>query len=420
MAREPSEKLAIDGGPPVREDPFPPRGLFGEAEKRAAIDLFDRCAQTGQAFTYNGPEDEGYCRQFAEFLGGGFADAVNSGTSAVYVALRALEIEPFTEVIVPPITDPGGVMPVPLINCIPIPADASPGSLNMGPDQLAERITGRTSAILVAHIAGSPADMEAIMEIADAAGVPVIEDCAQAHGATFGGRPVGSFGKLAAFSTMSGKHHATGGQGGVVFTRDEELYWRCRRASDRGKPFGLDGAASNVTASLNLNIDELSAAIGRVQLAGLPGIIAARRRWAAAVAEGCLSLEAVRLETGLPESEGVFWFLWFALDLDRLGVDKATFVAALSAEGLPVGASYFHAPSEADWWRNRSVFGSSGYPWTCPLYRGDPDADYPLPNARAADESHFRMDFHENWTEREVADTLTALRKVEAAFTKGV
>jgi len=412
MTREVSGKLAMDGGPAVREDPFPARGLFGEAEKRAAMDLFDRCIETGQAFTYNG----GYCREFAEMLGGGFADAVNSGTSAIYVALRALEIEPFTEVIVPPITDPGGVMPVPLLNGIPVPADTAPGSLNMGPDQISERITERTSAILVAHIAGLPADMGPIMEIADAHGLPVIEDCAQAHGATYKGRQVGTFGTLAAFSTMSGKHHATGGQGGVVFTRHEDLYWRCRRASDRGKPFGLEGATSNVSASLNFNIDELSAAIGRVQLARLPGIVSARRRWAVALAEGCLSLESVRLETGLPESEGVFWFLWFALDLDRLTVDKATFVEALAAEGLPVAPSYYHAHSEDAWWRNRTVFGSSGYPWACPLYKGDPKADYPLPNARAADDSHFMMYFHENWSEREVADTLAALRKVEEAF----
>ncbi|MHC4715850.1 MAG: DegT/DnrJ/EryC1/StrS family aminotransferase [Planctomycetota bacterium] len=419
MTPQSSAKLAIDGGPKVREDPFPPRGLFGEAEKQAAIDLFDRCAETGEAFTYNGPEDQAYCREFADFLGGGFADAVNSGTSAIYVALRALEIEPFTEVIVPAVTDPGGVMPVPLVNCIPVPADAAPGSFNIGADQIAERLTDRTSAIILAHIAGLPADMDPIMELAESRGIPVIEDCAQAHGATYKGRQVGTFGALAAFSTMSGKHHATGGQGGVVYTRDEGLYWRCRRASDRGKPFGLEGATSNVIASLNLNIDELSAAIGRAQLARLPEIIAARRRWAMAVAQGCLSLDAVRLATGLPETEGVFWFLQFSLDADRLGVDKLTFVQALAAEGLPVGASYYHAQSEADWFRNRAVFGTSGYPWTCPLYQGDRDAEYPLDNAKAADARHFRMSFHENWTQREVADTLEALRKVESAYLKG-
>ena len=120
------DRLAINGGEKVRRTPLPARGLFGEEEKRAAVALFDKAIATGNAFSYNGEEEEAYCKEFAEFLGGGYADGVNSGTSAIYVALRALDIEPFTEVIVPPVTDPGGVMPVPLANCIPVVADGAP------------------------------------------------------------------------------------------------------------------------------------------------------------------------------------------------------------------------------------------------------------------------------------------------------
>ena len=156
MGRSVTAKLAVDGGPKVRAKPWPPRGLFGEKEKRAVAALFDRSIATGKEFGYDGAEEQAYCKEFARFLGGGYADAVNSGTSAVYVALRALELEPFTEVICPPMTDPGGVMPVPLCNCIPIPADSAPNSYNAGPDQIEARITRRTSAIIVAHIAGLP------------------------------------------------------------------------------------------------------------------------------------------------------------------------------------------------------------------------------------------------------------------------
>jgi len=416
MAHNNRSTLAIEGGPKVRTAPWPARALFGPAERQAAIDLFDQAIATGQAFGYEGEQEAAYCRQFARTLGGGFADGVNSGTSAVYVALRALDLEPFTEVIVPPITDPGGVMPVPLINCIPVVADAVPGSYNTGPRQVAARITRRTSAILVAHIAGLPADMTGIMRVARARRLPVVEDCAQSHGATCKGRPVGAFGDIAAFSTMFGKHHATGGQGGLVFTKSEDLYWRARRAADRGKPFGLPGADSNVTASLNLNLNELGAAIGRVQLKRLPRIVAARRRAAGRIARGCQSLKAVRMVTGLPGSQPTFWFLLFSLDLDRLRVDKKTFVAALAAEGLPVGASYLHVPSLARWYRQKAVFGRSRYPWACPLYKGDPDKDYPVPNILATDACHFRMAFHENYGRREVADIVAALKKVEAAY----
>ena len=419
MSQDESARLAVDGGPAARTEPWPRRSLFGAEEKKAADALFDRTIASGDAFDYDGEEETAYCKEFAEFHGGGFADGVSSGTAAIYVALRALELEPFTEVIVPAVTDAGGVMPVPLMNCIPIVADSAPGTLNIGPEQIEERITERTSAIVAAHIAGLPVDMDPVMEIARSRGISVIEDCAQAHGAKYRGRYVGTIGDIGAFSTMSGKHHATGGQGGVVYTRSEELYWRARRCSDRGKQHGLgpwQAPASNVCCSFNLNLNDLAASIGRVQLRKLAQANERRRRFALAVAEGCRSLETVRVDTGLPDTEGVFWFLFFGLELDKLSVDKETFVEALSAEGLPVAPDYFHLFTEAPWYRNRAVFGSSGYPWTCPLYGGDPDREYPVPNARATHEGLFRMEMHENLSEREVEDTVAALRKVEHAY----
>ncbi len=408
--------LAINGGPKVRTAPWPKRHLFGVAEKQAAIALFDEAIATGEAFGYNGPEEAAYCAAFAEFLGGGYADAVNSGTTAVYVALRALELEPFSEVIVPPITDPGGVMPVPLMGCIPVPADAAPGSYNTDAAQIAARITPRTRAILVAHISGIPCDMAPILQLARAHGLPVVEDCAQAHGARYRGRPVGSFGDISAFSTMFGKHHASGGQGGLVFTRSDALYQRVRWMSDRGKPFGLPPGAGNAVAALNLNSDELSCAIGRVQLRKLPDILARRRRFAAALEDACRSLTTVRVVGDPPGCEGAFWFMFLRLELEKLRCDKATFVQALAAEGIPCDASYLHTPAIADWCRQRRVFGTGGFPWTDPQYAGDPDARYELPNALATDARHFRITPHENCGDAEVADTAAALAKVERAF----
>ena len=411
--------LAIDGGEPVRAKPWPSRGLFGEAEKKVVVEIFDRCIEAGSSIGYNGENEQAYCLAFAEFHGGGFADAVNSGTSALYVALQALELEPFNEVIVPPVTDPGGVMPVPLLNLIPIPADAEPGSFNVGPEQIRERLTERTAAIIVAHIAGIPADMVPILAMARDAGVPVIEDCSQAHGARCGGRRVGTYGDIAIFSTMSGKHHATGAQGGVVFTNDEALYWRCRRASDRGKPFGLPGGSTNDRAALNLNLNDLSAAIGRVQLEKLPRTTESRHRNALALAEGCRRLQTVDILLGPPQAESVFWFILVRLDLDKVSVPMRQFTDALGAEGIPTGAHYRYLSNTDDWFVNKKVFGTSGYPWRCPLYRGDPDRTYDLPNAEAVTRNHFVFKFHENCGPQEVADALAALAKVEAAYQSG-
>ncbi len=409
--------LAIDGGQPVRTEPMPKRALFGEAEKAAAMALFDAAIESGNAIGYGGPEEAAYEDAFVDFHGGGFADLVNSGTSAVYAALGGLELAPAGEVVIPPITDPGGAMPVALLNLIPVVADAAPGTFNAGAQQIAAVLTPHTRAILVAHIAGEPADMDPILELSRSRGLPVVEDCAQSHGALYHGRPVGTFGAVAAFSTMSGKHHATGPQGGVVFSTDEQIGWRCKRFADRGKPLGLTGG-TNVRAGLNLNGNDLSAAVGRVQLARLPQIIAARRRVAGAIADGLAGAAAVRLGHEVADTEGVYWFMRMHVDVTQLTVDKNAFAAAVAAEGIPTNPSYRHLPAEADWFRQRRVFPPSDYPWGLPDYRGDRQATFPCPQAIEAVESHFLLHIHENFGDQEVRDIVAALRKVATAYLK--
>lgn len=408
-------KLAIDGGQPVRSRPMTARALIGEAEKQAAIRVFDE-AMAGAAFGYNGPWEQLYEKSFCEFMGGGYADGVNSGTNAVYVALGALQLEPFSEVIVPPITDPGGIMPVPLLGCIPIPADSVPGSYNTSATQIEPLINERTSAILVAHIGGDMVDMDPVMELADRHNLPVIEDCAQSHGAEYQGRSAGTLGRVAAFSTMSGKHHCTGPQGGVVYTRDADLAGRVKRFADRGKPFGLPDIKRNVTAGLNCNLNDLSAAIGLVQLQRLPAIIARRREIGETLKAGMQKLDSVRVGTQVPESRSVYWFLRVRLDAARLTVDKSHFCAALAAEGIPVTESYGHFPPDDPWFKNRSVFGSGGFPWTAREYTGPRNPTFACDNVRRAIAGHFNIAVHENMDDQDVSDVLQALQKVETAY----
>jgi dTDP-4-amino-4,6-dideoxygalactose transaminase len=394
---------------------MPERRLLGVAERQAVVALLDRCLQTGRAYGYNGPEEQQYEKAFARFQGGGYADGVNSGTTAVYCALGALELEPFSEVIVPPITDPGGVMPVPLLGCVPVVADAAPGSFNTSAEQIRARITRRTRAILVAHIFGEPVEMEPVMRLARRHKLYVIEDCAQAHGARIHGRRVGTFGHLAAFSTMFGKHHCTGGQGGVVYTRDRELHGRARRFADRGKPFLLPNSAGNVRAGLNCNLTDLAAAIGTVQLAKLPSVLQRRHAIGAAVQRG-LRGSPVSLGWQPAGAWCVYWFLRLRLDLQQLTVDKARFCAALAAEGLPVMPDYGHITSELPWFRSQRVFGNSGFPWSSPQYRGPRHPRFRLPNAVDAVRAHFALAMHENYGAREVRDILRAIAKVADAY----
>ena len=397
---------------------FPPRGHIGEEEKAAVVALFERAIAAGAAPGYNGEEEEAYCAEFGAYLGGGYTDAVSSGTAGIYVALRALDLEPFTEVIVGAVTDPGGLMPVPLLNLVPMIADTAPGSYNTGPEQVEALLSSRTSAIIVPHIAGEPADIAAIVELARSQGIPVIEDCSQSHAARLSGHPVGTFGDVAVFSTMSGKHHSSGGQGGLVFTRDEARYQAIRRASDRGKPFFLPSGASNGIASLNLNLTDMAAAIGRVQLRKLPEIVGRRREIVASLSEGLRDLHSVSIPAPLVGAEPSYWFLRVRYHPECMAVDKAAYCAALSAEGLPIIADYSAAlPHTMDWFVRRHVFGSSGYPWTSPAYSGDPDRSFPCPNAHAAIASHFNLMLHEAWRAEDVANAVAIFRRVEAAHT---
>jgi perosamine synthetase len=412
-----TQQLAIDGGTPVRPEGLPARGLIGEEEKAAAMAVFDEAIASGNAFGYGGEHEQKYEQEFADMMGGGFADAVNSGTNAVYCALGGLRLDAFSEVIVPAITDPGGMMPVPLLGCVPVVADCDPRSYNTSAEEIEPLITERTRAIVVAHIAGEPVEMAPVVELARKHNLYLVEDCAQAHGAKYKGEVVGTIGDVACFSTMFGKHHCTGGQGGVVYTKDEELFWNVKRFADRGKPFNIEGEDDNVVAGLNCNLNDLAAAIGSVQLKKLPGI-AGRRHDIGEALKARLAGECRAVSVGwqAPDTYCVYWFLRVKLDLAAVSVDKAAFCAALAAEGMPVTESYRATPGERPWCVNKAVFGNSGFPWDCSDYAGPREPQVHVDNAIAVTDVHFNIGLHENYGEREIDDIVAALRKVEDAY----
>ena len=411
-----TEKLALDGGSKVREKPLPKRALFTEAEKQAVIALFDRSIQEGEAFGYNGPEEEAYRKEFADYLGGGFVHTVNSGTSALYAVIGALDLEAGAEIVAPPITDAGGIMPIALMNCVPIIADAYPGSHNMGPDQFRAVLSPRTRAVVVAYIAGYPADLDPIIEIAREHNVIVIEDCAQAHGARYKGKLCGSIGDFGTFSTMFGKHHATGGQGGVVFTKNEEMYWRVKRFADRGKPYNLE-TDDRVVAGLNLNMNDLAATIGRVQFSKLDGFVKARRKVMATIREDLKGAKAVSLGYEVPNTESSYWFGIFTVDPSKIRVDLKQFTDAITAEGIPAHPNYRGTlQAHSEWFVKRRVFGKSGYPWVAPEYKGDRDPHFEVPNAVETLERTFHVGVHERYGAQEGHDIARAILKVENAY----
>ncbi|OGV38505.1 MAG: hypothetical protein A2020_13165 [Lentisphaerae bacterium GWF2_45_14] len=420
MKNEKLSNLAVNGGAKTIEKPFPGRSHFGIEEKTAVNKLFDDAIKSGSAPGYNGPEEEAYCREFAEYMGGGYADGVNSGTNSVYVALKALNPEPFSEIIVSCITDPGGMMPIPLLNCIPVVADTAPGQYNTSAAEIEKLITPLTSVIVVPHIGGEPADIKGIMKVASKYDIQVVEDCSQSHGAKINGEMIGTFGDIAAYSTMFGKHHCAGGQGGMIFTKSEGLYWKIRRAADRGKPFGMPSGTTNCTAALNNNLSEISSAIGREQLKKLPSIVSRRQEFAAVFKKKCLNdLKSIKVPELLSGAEDSYWWWRLEVNQDAISCSKADFCAALSAEGVSLNPSYIFAmPHKMDWFKNRSAFGTRGFPWTSPLYKGSMDREFDCPNAENACSLQFNLNIAESWGEKEIELLSRAFKKVETAFLK--
>ncbi len=407
--------LAIDGGTPVRAEPMPARGLMTEEEKAVVMEMFDEAIAEGTAFGYSGPRERQFEQDFVDFMGGGFADGVNSGSNAVFCALGALQLDALSEVIVPAGTDPGGIMPVPLLGCVPVAADTDGEGFNTSAEQIEPLITERTRAIVVAHIVGEPVDMDPVLELAQARGLYLVEDCAQAHGARYKGRPLGTMGDIACFSTMFGKHFTTGGQGGIVYSRNEELHWEGRRFADRGKPFNLE-EKGNVRAGLNCNLNEIGAAIGSVQLKRFPEMIERRRRVGEAVREALQDGPAVRIGRQAPGAECSYWYLRAKLDLDALRVDKRQFCRALQAEGISCLVDYPTIPCLQPWFAAKAVFGTSGFPWDCPDYTGPREPQCRTANAVKANADNVCVGMHESYGPAEADAIVAALRKVEAAY----
>ncbi|MCX8081987.1 MAG: DegT/DnrJ/EryC1/StrS family aminotransferase [bacterium] len=412
------EKLAIEGGKPVRRGGMPPRIMFDEKEKKAGLRVIEKCIKGNQALDrYGGIEVEAYEKEFAEYFGVKFATAVSSGTAAVHSAIGALQLEPGSEIITTPITDPGTVSPIIFQQCIPVFADVEYETLNISPSSIEKNITEKTKAVIVVHLAGTPAKIDEILEIAKKYNLYVIEDCAQAHGVKYKGKYVGTFGDMGVFSLMSGKHTTSGGQGGMVITDNEEFYWNAKRFADRGKPFNSD-EPTNLFAGLNYRMTELEAAIGREQLKKLKKI-QKKRVWIYEELKNGFEakLSSFRLWRIYPLSEPNPWFCFVVVDRTKINADKNEIAKALSAEGIPVGAHYVIPMYQQKWIRERNTFGTSHLPWS--LY-GAREIRYEgsCPDAESALADHMTLYIHECWGRKEINDTIKAFVKVERKYKK--
>jgi len=397
-----NHRLAIEGGTPVRSNPMPARLAVGPAESAMITEVLDYYDKHELDPGYQGPFEQRYCDAFCTLMGGGYADAVATGTAALYIALAALNLSEGSEVLVSPITDPGSISSIILNRLVPRLVDCREGSYNTAVKEIQSRITERTSCIMVVHSLGHAAEIQEIVDMAQACSLKVLEDCSQAHGALWKGEHVGTFGDIAAFSTMYRKASITGASGGVIFTKNVDIYHQALAHADRGKPrwradFDDRNPEQYLFPALNLNTDEISCAIGLASINRLDETRRRRLEYVAQVSKLISERCSVCRPYGYSNDNSPFIYP-IVVNTDAIRVDKTTFARAVIAEGIGLNPHYHYLVT--DW------------PWVRP-YLSD---DFNTPNARNIRDSTFNLYLNEKYGEQEVLDTVDAIVKVEKAY----
>ena len=292
-------------------------------EERAAVDAV--LASGGLA---QGPQVAAFEQEFAAVVGGRECVAVNSGTSALHMALIALGIGAGDEVIVPSFTFAATANSVALTGATPVFADIEPDSFCIAPEAIEAAITPRTKAVMPVHLYGHPAAMDQINGIAQEAGLLVVEDAAQAHSASLNGTPVGALGDAGCFSFYPTKN-MTSGEGGMVTTASPATARMVRLLRNQG----MEQRYRNEVIGFNTRMTDIHAAIGRVQLGKLAGWTAQRQSNAAFLSA---NLEGVVVP---PVAEGAV-HVYHQYTIRIPGHDQDAFVAALAERGVGSGVYY--------------------------------------------------------------------------------
>ena len=409
-----SERLAIEGGTPVRTEPFPERQPFGPEDERQLREVLE----SQNAFFPTGTKVHEFERRWRELYGVSHAVCSTSGTSAIHVAVGAINPEPGDEIITTPLSDMGTVAPIVLCNCVPVFADLELGTFNLDPDDIERKITDRTRAIIAVHCFGQPADMDRIMAIARAHSLTVIEDCAQAHLTRYKGRLAGTIGDLGAFSFQASKHLQCG-DGGCTITDDEALGARASVYVDKGCDWTEDRKYRLRYAFIApcYRMTEFQGAVLLSQLQRLEWIFGQRQRLNDLFAELISDLPGIYPPQRTEGVEHSYWLFPLRVEEEVLGVSPAAFREAVNAEGIPISGAWIGQPLYTfDALRERIAFGSSQRPFDIGRDRPVEYREGLCPTAELGIRQLCTIRIHERFTEGDVRDCANGIRKVAEAF----
>jgi len=359
---------AIYGGRPVREKAIPWTSTMGEEETNAVVEVMKSgilsafLANNGEKFL-GGPKVREIEKAFSSRFGSKHAISVNSATTALHTAVAACGIGPGDEVLVSPYTMVASASAI-LMNCaVPVFVDVDPNTYTMNPDEIEKWITPYTKAILTVNIFGLPGNLPRIMEIAKKHNLYVIEDNAQAPGATVNGKEAGTIADIGVFSL---NYHKVihSGEGGVLLTDDDELARKCQLIRNHGE-VALDeqNDMDTVVLGSNIRMSELHAAIGIEQLKKLDGFLDTRRKLAYKITENFKKrkgFDGVSVPDGYTHSYYVYPFKFHK---DVWGISRETFAKAMSAEGFPLGVGYVKPIYLMNIYKHKRVFNETTYPF---------------------------------------------------------
>lgn len=348
-------KLAINGGTPVRSNPFPQWPIWDQNE----IDALTKVVQSGKWGCLQGNIVSNFEKKYAEMHHAKHGICVNSGTAALRLALMAAGVGAGDEVILPAYTFIASASSIIENNAIPVFVDIDSDTYNIDPEKIEAAISPRTRAIMPVHFGGRPADMDRILEIAKKYDLKVIEDAAQAWGSSWKATPVGALGDAGAFSFQSSKN-VTCAEGGIILTNDDELAKFARAHSNCGR--SLDGKwYEHFYWGTNARLTEFQGALLTVQLGRYPKYLELRQKNAAFLNEKLREIDGAEplKDDSRITSNSVHLYIWRYKKEYFSNVPKARFIEAIKAEIQQVSPGYSLPLYEQPVYKKKS-FGPRG------------------------------------------------------------
>ena len=340
-----------------------------------------------------------------------------SGTAAIHCAVAAIDPEPGDEIVTTPITDMGALSPIVYQGAIPVFADVEPVSCNVTAASIEAVLSERTKAIVVTHLFGNPCDMDGIMALAASRGIPVIEDAAQAYGARWDGKRVGSIGDIGCFSLQQGKHITTG-EGGMVATNNAAHARRMFLYINKAWGYG-DQNADHYFLALNYRMSELQGAVALAQLDELEGSVAARVRNAKRLDDGLAGLAGITTPAALPKGAHSYWRYCLRVDPAVIPGGPGAMAAQLRDYDVASAPRYVQKPAfRCQVFRDQVTFGKSRWPFTLARPEAVDYSEDRYPGSFSGLEGILVFPYNEKYTDEHVDHLVSSIRAAHATLTE--